>query len=45
MTPPGFVVPVTNHWALAPFLNPLPEMVTSRLIVPWGAAVGLAEST
>ena len=28
VTPPGSVVPVMNHWALAPFLNPLPLMLT-----------------
>src|SRR5205814_2536582 len=45
VTPPGFVVPVMNHCALAPFLNPLPVMATSRVTVSWGAALGLAEST
>src|SRR5215813_13291975 len=45
VTPPGFVVPVTNHCATAPLLNPFPVTTTSRLIVPWGAALGLAEST
>src|SRR5439155_17034659 len=40
VTPPGLVVPVTNHWALAPFLNPLPLTVTFRFTVPWGAALG-----
>jgi hypothetical protein len=45
VTPPGFVVPVTNHWALAPFLKPLPLIVTFKLVVPWGAAEGLVEVT
>ena len=45
VTPPGFVVPVTNHWALAPLLNPLPLSVTFKLVVPWGAAAGLVEVT
>ena len=45
VTPPGFVVPVTNHWALAPFWNPFPVIAMSRLIVSWGAVLGLAEST
>src|ERR1051325_6064646 len=45
VTPPGFVVPVTNHWALAPFLNPLPLIVTVRFMVPWGAELGLVEVT
>ena len=45
VTPPGFVVPVTNHWAWAPFWNPFPVMAMSRFMVPWGAALGLAEST
>src|SRR5438552_5801543 len=45
VTPPGFVVPVTNHCALAPFLNPLPLMVTFRFTVPWGAALGVVELT
>ena len=34
VTPPGFVVPLINHWALAPALKPLPPTVTLRLIVP-----------
>lgn len=45
VTPPGFVVPVTNHCAFAPFLNPLPLTVMSRLMVPWAAALGLVELT
>src|SRR5579864_5675182 len=45
VTPPGFVVPVMNHWALAPFLNPLPLTVTFRLMVPWAAELGLVELT
>lgn len=45
VTPPGFVVPVTNHCAFAPFLNPLPLTVTLRLMVPWAAALGLVEVT
>lgn len=45
VTPPGFVVPVTNQCAFAPFLKPLPLMVTFRLVVPWGAAAGLVEFT
>src|SRR5436309_4079994 len=45
VTPPGLVVPVTNHWALAPFLNPLPLTVTFRFTVPWGAALGVVELT
>src|SRR5215467_10717112 len=45
VTPPGFVVPVTNHCALAPFLNPLPPITTFRLTVPWAAELGLADLT
>src|SRR5579864_3208339 len=45
VTPPGFVVPVTNHSAFAPFLKPLPLTVTLRLVLPWGAALGLVELT
>src|SRR6266852_3393149 len=45
VTPPGFVVPVTNHCAFAPFLKPLPLTVMLRLMVPWGAALGLVELT
>src|ERR1700758_666314 len=42
VTPPGFVVPLINHWACAPALKPLPPTVTSRLIVPWVAEFGTA---
>ena len=45
VTPPGFVVPVTNHCALAPCLKPLPLTVTFRLMVPWAAEVGLVVFT
>src|SRR5882762_5981323 len=45
VTPPGLVVPLRNHWAFAPFLNPFPLTVTFRLIVPCGAALGLVEET
>src|SRR5215469_10165540 len=45
VTPPGFVVPVTNHWAFAPFLKPLPLTVTFRLTVPCAAELGFAEIT
>ena len=39
VTPPGLVVPVTNHCAVAPFLNPLPETMTLRFVVPWDCVV------
>src|SRR5215467_3034745 len=45
VTPPGLVVPPTNHCALAPLLKPLPFTVTFRFVVPWGAASGLVEFT
>src|SRR6476661_4530519 len=45
VTPPGLVVPLTNHLALAPFLKPLPLTATFRFVVPWGAVFGLVEFT
>src|SRR5579864_5868192 len=42
VTPPGLLVPLTNHCAFAPALNPLPPTVTLRLIVPWTAEFGVA---
>src|SRR6516164_1788654 len=45
VTPPGLVVPLTNHCALAPLLKPLTFTVTFRFVVPWGAASGLVEFT
>src|SRR5215471_6913768 len=45
VTPPGLVVPLTNHCALAPFLKPLPFTMTSRLTVPCAAELGVAEVT
>src|ERR1035437_1689527 len=45
VTPPGLVVPETNHWATAPFLNPLPLTTTSRLTVPCAALLRTAEVT
>jgi hypothetical protein len=45
VTPPGSVVPVTNHFALAPFLKPLPVTFTFRLIVPCAVEEGLAAVT
>ena len=42
VTPPGFVVPVINHCALAPFLKPLPDTITLRLVVPCVVELGLA---
>src|SRR5512146_1962594 len=42
VTPPGLLVPLTNHCALAPALKPLPPTVTLRLVVPWTAEFGIA---
>src|SRR6516225_3751588 len=45
VTPPGLVVPVTNHFAAAPFLKPLPDTITSRLMVPCADELGFAAVT
>src|SRR5258707_114024 len=45
VTPPGSVVPVTNHFAFAPFLKPLPVTFTFRLIVPCSVDAGAAAVT
>src|SRR6266404_2681699 len=45
VTPPGSVVPVTNHFAFALFLKPLPVTFTLRLIVPCAVDAGAAAVT
>src|SRR5579863_3562577 len=42
VTPPGLLVPLMNHCALAPAWKPLPPTVTLRLTVPWVAEFGVA---
>src|SRR5579862_5690522 len=42
VTPPGLLVPLMNHCAVAPAWKPLPPTVTLRLAVPWVAEVGVA---
>src|SRR5579862_4373495 len=42
VTPPGLLVPLMNHCAVAPAWKPLPPTVTLRLAVPWVAEFGVA---
>jgi len=42
VTPPGLLVPLMNHCAVAPAWKPLPPTVTLRLTVPWVAEFGVA---